>query len=386
MSRAWLAAIACVFPMCANAGPPDALPFAQELQDVLDNGLRTTSGTGVAAAVVVAGKGEWVGVSGMSDPTAAAAVEPDMLFDIASVGKVFVATIVLQLAEEGKLTLDDRLTRWLPAFPNVDSTITIRQLLNHTSGVYQFFSNPLLWKQLGKDRARRWTAPEVLAYLEAPYFKPGGGFRYSNSNYTLLGMIIEKATGSRISTLLRRRFWQPLGLSSPFDFVEEESSGPLAHVWGTLDERGAERDLTSEPRLAHESIVHPSGGIFMTAVDLARWSDALFRGRVVKAGSLEEMKRFGPVPRGQLPDTQGYGLGLQSYQGSFVAGQKAWGHSGGSIGTIAYMLYLPDREASIAVMINSYNGKCISRTVSELVRVLSRRFPPANRSAGTDQK
>jgi D-alanyl-D-alanine carboxypeptidase len=293
-----------------------------------------------------------------------------MLFAIGSITKNVMAALALSLAEDGVLSLEDPVGRWLPPRAHVDPAISVRQLLNHTSGVYQYFSSDRIWEDLAKDRGRRWTAEEVLSYIQEPYFLPGGGFRYSNTNYTLLGLIVERATGSRVSDELRRRFWKPLGITGVRCYAEEETGGPLAHVWGTLGEGESERDLATEPRLAHESIVHPSGGLFMTAEALARWCQALFSGKVIRRESLAEMTRFVRTPRRQLPDTVGYGLGLQSYRGRFVRHQRAYGHGGGSIGSIAYMVHLPDQQACVAAMTNSYNGRFIAGTTTGLIEAV----------------
>jgi CubicO group peptidase (beta-lactamase class C family) len=215
-----------------------------------------------------------------------------MLFAIGSITKNMVASLTLQLAEEGVLSLEDSLGVWLQAYPNIDDRVTIRQLLNHTSGIYQYFSNQAIWDEMERDPARVWTHEEVLTYVLEPYFPPGEGFRYSNTNYTLLGMIIEKATGATVGSELRRRFWEPLGLSRTYFAIEEEIPDNVAHVWGSQKPGGEAEDLTRAPRAAHDSIIHPSGGVFATAEDLARWSDALFGGEVIGESQLDEMLEF----------------------------------------------------------------------------------------------
>jgi D-alanyl-D-alanine carboxypeptidase len=131
----------CAQPDRAIAKPDTArLPFARDLQRVLDLSVRITNGTGISAAVIVPGQGTWTGAAGRSEPSKA--ISPDMLFDIASIGKNFVAILVCQPAEEGRLSLDDPLSKWLPDYPDIDSSITIRQLLNHTSGVFDWVDHP----------------------------------------------------------------------------------------------------------------------------------------------------------------------------------------------------------------------------------------------------
>jgi D-alanyl-D-alanine carboxypeptidase len=199
------------------------------------------------------------------------AMQPQMLFAVGSITKNMVATLILQLAEEGVLSLEDPLYRWLPPIPQVDSTIVIRQLLDHTSGIYMFWENQRLWDDLITYRDSVFTPECVLTYLKEPDFAPGKGFRYSNTNYLLLAMIATRATHSTLSAELRRRFWRPLGLTHTYLSLEDSiPRNQLAHVWGdNFLNDGSVRDLTYLPRASHESITYGSGGVFATAEDLA---------------------------------------------------------------------------------------------------------------------
>lgn len=345
-------------------------PLPEALQNAIDAERARHRGRGLSVAVVIDDQPLWAGVSGMSFGARPLASED--LFAIGSITKNMIAALTLTLAAEERLSLADPIRNWLKPIPKVDGGITVKQLLNHASGLYQYFENEEIWSEMHRDPARRWGGPDVLLYLKEPYFRPGEGFRYSNTNYTLIGMIIEKVTGGRISDELRKRFWQPLGIEQVFLYTEEEPAGPLAHVWGSWREGESERDLTNEPRMAHESIICPSGGLFMTAGALASWCHALFSGKVIGQAGLREMMHFVRTPEGQVPNTSGYGLGLQTFSGALVDGQLAYGHSGASIGTIAYMVYLPELRASVAAMTNSMNGRCISNMLREVISVLRR--------------
>jgi len=360
-----LTSLLAVFALasCAN----DPLPLEQRFQRALDRGLRGHPGVGVSAAVIIPGEPLWTGTSGLSHDNTP--VSPDMLFAIGSITKNMVAALALRLAGEGVLSLEDSLAEWLPSFPNIDGAVTIRQLLNHTSGIYQYFSDQAIWDEIERDPSRRWSHEEVLAYVHDPYFRPGEGFRYSNTNYTLLGMIIEKATESGVAAALRERFWGPLGLSNMYFAVEERIPDTIAHVWGSRGHRGRTEDLTFAPRMAHDSIVHPSGGVFSTAEDLARWADALFHGRAINQLQLDQMLDFVPISRRDGIQSQGYGLGIQHYLSDWVRGVDVYGHGGGSIGTVAYMLYLPEHGVSIAAMLNSFDGRTLHRIVRELAKL-----------------
>jgi len=351
-----------LFTMASGIQEPGTL--AQRLKKALDDGMRWQPGIGISAAVIVPGEPIWLGTSGPShDETP---VSSDMLFAIGSITKNMVAALTLRLAGEGSLSLEDPLGRWLPEYPRIDGRVTIRQLLNHTSGVYQYFSNQAIWDEIAVDPARRWRPEDVLEYVLEPYFPPGEGFRYSNTNYTLLGMIIEKVTGAGVAAGLRERFWEPLGLSNTYFACEEEIPGNVAHVWGSTQSGGGTEDLTFAPRIAHDSIVYPSGGVFSTAEDLARWCDALFGGQAISKSQLDQMLDFVAISREDGISSQGYGLGIQHFLPGWIRGMEVYGHSGGSIGTVAYMLYLPEYGVSIAAMMNSYSGR--SNSVKGLAR------------------
>ena len=350
-----------LFAMCSRATAPKKLPFSKELQDVLDNGLKETGGTGISAAVIVTGKGEWVGVGGMSDPKTAEDIKPNMLFDIASVGKTFTAALVLQLAEESRLTLDDPLHKWLPDFSNIDNTVTIRQLLNHTSGISHFTENTAYWKTVFGDLQRLWTPEDILAFVPEPHFPPGRGRHYSSANYILLGMIIEKATESTLATQLRNRFFIPLKLNNTFTplDIEETLSGAFAHAHFDLNGDGELDDMASLPRESIFSSVWAAGPVVSTAEDLVRWAEVLYSSRVLKKETLDQMTDFHrPTPGDPL--YSGYGLGTAEFTGKVLSGDRAWGHLGWQPGYMTAMLHFPNHSVSLAVMINDNNEDCIT--------------------------
>lgn len=335
--------------------------LAEQLQNALDKHLKRYKVKGASAAIILPGGEMVIGVSGVSHDTVA--MKPDMLFAIGSITKNVVAALTFKLAEEGMLSLDDSLFKWLPRYPKVDSTITIRQLLQHTSGLYMFWDNQKIWDDLKKYRNRAFTPEEVLTYLREPYFPPGKSWHYSNTNYLLLAMIITKATGSSLAVEFRKRFWQPLGIENACLSMEERIPDNLAHVWGdNFENDGSFRDITFLPRTSHETIAYGSSGLFMTAGDLAFWCQALFTGKVLKQSSLAQMLSF---------NQEGYGLGVHLFSKRITNGVKAYGHGGGNIGTSAYMAYLPDFETTIVVMINAFHGKCLDRILEDLIEIMA---------------
>lgn len=347
------------------------LRVEDKLQKVLDKGISRYNVKGVSAAVIFSDDEIWRGVSGISHDTVS--MKPGMLFGIGSVTKNFVAALTLKLVEEDVLSLDDPLSNWFPSYPNVDEMITIRQLLNHTSGIYMFWDNQEIWDELKEDRTKVWTPEEVLSYIKEPYFAPGEGWHYSNTNYLLLAMIIEKATGFSLSTAFKNYFWLPLSIENAYLSIEETIPDNQAHVYGNnFNNDGSNIDLTFLPRASHESIIYGSGGLFMTAEDLASWCKTLFDGKVLQQQSLDEMLQF--VKFRPVSNMRAYGLGVQDYQRDFSSGKEAIGHGGGNIGTTTYMVYLPEYHVSIVVMVNAYPSKSADFITKGLIKEVIREY------------
>ncbi|MHC4232413.1 MAG: serine hydrolase domain-containing protein [Planctomycetota bacterium] len=339
------------------------------MQRILDKGISKYGARGVSAAVIFPDGKVWTGVSGISHDTVA--IEPGMLFAIGSITKNIVAALTLKLAEENVLSLDDPLSKWLPEYPHIDSHITIRQLLNHTSGIYMFWDNQKVWDDLKKDRTKVWSPEEVLSYIKEPEFSPGEGWRYSNTNYLLLAMIIEKATDSTLSAEFKKHFWEPLGIDNAYLSQQEDIPNNQAHVYGDNFIFGnQESDLTFEPRTSHESITFGSSGIFTTAESLAIWSNTLLGGEILQQESMEQMFQF--VDFKEVANLTAYGLGVQLFPRSFSSGERAIGHGGGNIGTTTYMIYLPEHNISITVMINAFPNKSADYITKKLIRAVLR--------------
>jgi len=353
-----------IFTSCSSLAKKS---LKQELQKVLDNGIKKHNVRGVSAAIIFDTDSAWVGTSGVSHDTIS--MKPDMLFSIGSITKNFVAALTLKLVENGTLSLEDKLSKWLPAYPFVDSNITIRQLLNHTSGIYMFWNNDDLWDALKKDRSRIWTPEEVLEYIKEPHFKPGKDWGYSNTNYLIMTMIIEKATGSSLSSEVKEHLLKPQRLQNYYIWLADSIPENQAHVFGDNFQFGSsEKDLTFLPRASHESITYGSSGIVTTALDLAKWCYTLFKGNVLSEKSMNEMLNF--VEFSPQYNMKGYGLGVQVFRSRMSHGEKAIGHGGGNIGSATYMVYLPEYNASVVVMVNAFPTNSIDYFTKGLIKEL----------------
>ncbi|MBL7074698.1 beta-lactamase family protein [candidate division KSB1 bacterium] len=364
-----LSLLAMNFMSCSDDSPTEPEPtLAEKLQEALDNGLEAYNGIGISAAVIMPDGEIWVGVSGVSHGTTA--ITSDMPFAAGSIAKNFTATTILQLAEEGELTLEDSLYEWLPAYPYVDSTITIRQLLNHTSGLYDFVDNPDFWNAIFEEPSKVWTPEEmILAFNRESVFPKGTDWNYSTLGYALLRMIIKKITGSEISTVNRNRFWIPLGLANTFTSMGEALPANTAHGWWDLDGDGTYDDFFPWPRTAFASGI--AGEVFSTAEDLAKWSQALFHNlSVLSQQSLDQMLTFHSPCTGEEFICAGYGLGAVKYQPELFNGLEAYGHSGNAPGYAAACLYLPDYDVCFGFTDNTEEGDAVL-TVADLLSIIT---------------
>lgn len=355
------------------------LPYASELQAALDGVLQPDPGydqLGISAAVIVPGYKTWSGISGNSQP--GVPLTTDMLFDAGSVEKNFQAALALKLAEEGWLSLDDPLSEYLPTYPNVDPRITVRQLLDHTSGIFNVFEHPdFPWVGSGVDYGRRWEMEEVFgAFVLEPYGPPGYAQHYSSTNYLLLTAILEDVGGAPVPDQIEQYFLKPLKLEHTFvsmgEWPPEEYS--IAHPWVDLDLDGELDDFYGMPLTWKVTLTHPV--LFSTPNDLARWMHALYHDRTALApASLEQMLT---VPETSLRDPDGalYGLGAVDY--TDLLGVPVLGHGGSSLGYSAAAMYLPEFGISLAWMINTGEsppemaGQLMGDTWSALIQALNK--------------
>lgn len=270
-------------------------------------------------------------------------------FRVASITKTFTATVVLQLVGEGKLALDDTLERWVPgSIPNGDA-ITVRQLLNHTSGIYDSQTDPKVLAPYLKGNFTHVTALHTLIQIAAahrPLFAPGSKWSYSNTNYYLLEMIVKAATGNSIGSELRRRIFAPLRLRHTIFPTSPRIAGPHAHGYMLLN----------KPPLVDVTVFSPSlfsaaGAIVSTADDIARFYRALLGGRLLGPELLKSMETIDRVTLDPSGSGGGYGLGLVR-EGHFRCGD-AWGHDGEVPGYLTSAFNSKDATRQIVVVVNS---------------------------------
>jgi len=375
------AACACAAESAA-VPPPDTRSgeeLTRDLQAALDGWREIRDVTGVTLAVYAPGHGAVELASGLSNRFLGTPMAPGDRVYAGSVAKTFVAAAVLQLVEEGAVSLDARLRQWFPDFPGAD-VITVEALLNHTSGIPDYYDSRALVEELHEEPRRVWAPQRILdevAGLE-PMFTPGEDCHYSNTNYLFLGRIVEAVTGNALEVELRRRFFDPLGLEETYLAVAEEVPGGVVPGYTEVD--GVRR--RDGPGVSTLSGAWASGALVSTAGDLVRWGRAVYGGDVLAETSREAMTTAGPYPE-RVAASAGsrgsrYGLGTTLWQ--TLAGQ-AVGHGGAILSFTSVTVYVPGRDIGVAAVANEVwqeSERCVRRPdlgtlLDEVLRVISER-------------
>jgi len=325
--------ISLCFPF-SSEGQSIPSSLANLLQQKVDSFKFSNNLKGISAAVFIPQLGTWKGVSGISH--AGNPITTEMLFGIASQSKLFTGVLLLKLAENNLIHLDDSLHKFLPNYNNIDSNITIRQLLNHTSGLDDVTSVPGYPDSMLNNPNRIFTAGELMRWAGPPNFAPGTGWSYCNTNYLLAGLIAESVTGRSFHELLRDSILTPLSLDSTYLDVYERYSLSKAHPWQ------AGFNNNGIPRTSVNSAAWSAGGMYSNSGEMVQWYHALFSGRIINASSLNEMTTF--VGSGK------YGIGISQ---NTVSGRTVWTH-GGNIwgGYNSSMIYDPSTGTIVGVFIN----------------------------------
>lgn len=310
------------------------------LQQALEQAARDQGADSVSASLYISDRCYWEGATGTTTQDPGLRVEPDTLYAFGSVAKTFVAAIVLQLVEENALGLDDTLGTWVGEHRTIDPTITIRQLLNHSSGLQDYMASRRFWSAVRADPDRIWSPEDVLTYVRPPTAPPGDGTLYSNTNYTLLGLIIEAVTGKPVERELETRITGPLNLRT------------TSLRKGKVDPQRWSNSIA--PSNALFSAVWTAGALASTSKDVAKGAKAIFAGDVLKATTLKRMLEFEDKTLSDASIPMGLGVWNLS-----SGGIVAWGHGGLIKPFLAQMAYLPKFKLGIAYASSGGHGQGI---------------------------
>ncbi|MFL5385243.1 MAG: serine hydrolase domain-containing protein [Longimicrobiaceae bacterium] len=325
--------------LAALTPPSDAvgsLRLAAAVDSIARRAMRDQAIPGLSVAIVKDGRTVlergW-GTERAKRPRAATAATS---YQIASISKQFTAAAVLRLAEQGRVRLGDPVTDYVEGLPAAYRDVTLERLLNHTGGVPNFtdffreFRRPLSPAQLVDSLARRRLI-----------FPPGTAFRYSNSGYYLLGLVIERVTGASYPEHLRTEFWAPLGMEET-EYCGSRAHTPLPAGWGRDRRGGAVRAAPWHP-----SVLFAAGSLCSTVGDLARWAVALGEGRVLAPASYREMTTPAASPDPHLRMTYGFGMMVDTTEaGPYLH------HDGAVSGFRAQVAWYPAERLAIVVLMN----------------------------------
>lgn len=314
--------------------------ISTELDEIFNNQF-PAGGSGAAVLIAQKGKIVYHKAAGMANLELEVPMKTDHVFRIGSVTKQFTAAAILLLAEQGKLTLQDDLTKFLPDYPTKGKKITVEQLLNHTSGIKSYTNMPE-WD--GMMRRKDFTVEALIdLFKDQPMeFEPGAAWNYNNSGYILLGAIIEKVSGQTYAEFIDSKFFKPLGMKNSY----------YGDVLPVIKNRVTGYSSGNEPgtfvNCEYLSMTQPyaAGSLLSTVEDLFIWTKAVHSGKVLKPESLKKAFTAHILPNGSNTN---YGYGWQIGN---LLGSRTIEHGGGINGFLSTLVYLPDEDVCVAMLSN----------------------------------
>ena len=337
-----LASLVAVLVGTTSAGPAAAQPTLEREAARLDEAIVQSMGAGAIPGAIV---GMWtpddsyVRAFGVADKATGAPMRPDFFTRIGSVTKTFTVTGVLQLADQGRLGLDDPISRYVDGVPDGDR-ITLRQLARMQSGLADYAATPQFDEALNDDPYRHYTENELLgwAFGEPAVFEPGEAFGYSNTNSILLGMVIEGVSGQRLPDYLRDHVLTPLGMRSTS--LPTTNVLPEPHAQGYTDQTGPLTTATDW----NPSWEGAAGAMISTLDDMRIWAPAVATGQLLSPGMQAQRLQVVSVPGAPTPS--GYGLGINDNNG--------WiGHNGALPGYETFSAYVPEQQMTLVILTNT---------------------------------
>ena len=362
--------------LLVTAAPAFAVPanFKAKADSLLAEAYAAT-GPGAAVIVTENGKTVYAAGRGLADIERKTPITAATHFRLGSITKQFTAAAVLRLAEQGKLSLDDPLSKFIPGYPAPGASATVRQLLNHTSGVMPYTNIPGWMVEGNTDKA--YSTEQLIAVskdLPSPS-KPGEKWDYNNSGYVLLGAILEKVTGKSWDRAVADLVTGPLKLATIRTGIGADGKPGMAI--GYTDKDGK----VAIAQKIHMSVPHAAGALVGTVGDLAAWGNALHNGKVLAPASYAGMTGTTTTADGK---TELYGYGLQSGD---VRGHQEIGHGGGIFGFSTDSIYVPKQKIFVAVFANSDSPQSASSTVARRLAALALGDPyPTFTKAAVDMK
>lgn len=340
-----------LFSCKKDESSPSSEKIENSIKMVLDSVIANTHVPGLVAGIWAPNEGiDMVYSAGFADREATESIDAEMVFRIASNTKTFAITVLLQLVDEGKLSLDDKLSQYLPDFPRGDE-VTVEMLTNMRSGIYNYVESTEFWTfELFENPTYFWTIDEIIDFAlehnpgDLYYFNPGTDFHYSNTNTILIEYIIEQVSGKSLESLVNERIIIPLKLEKTIYLIggtEIPGYHSKGYYLGSYDP-----EIMELSEYLDYSFARAAGGMISDIFDLKTYVQAL-TGDYFLTPSLQT-KRMEGNPTGSTSGTT-YGMGMLIYKGFY-------GHNGGAPGFTSLMIHSPDHNCTIVIWYNSYIG------------------------------
>jgi D-alanyl-D-alanine carboxypeptidase len=347
--------------------PPAASPTSASLTQRLDTAIRQVMATANVPGAIIGvwgPQGSYVRAFGVADKATGSPMKTDFYSRIGSLTKTFTVTGVLQLADAGKLGLDDPIAKFVDGVPQGDR-ITLRQLARMQSGLFNYSGSELFREALLADPRRHFTPRRLLdwAFAGPSSFPPGEGFEYSNTNTVLLGLVVEKVSGQSLHDYIRDHISAPLGMS--YTIFPTDNGFPEPHAQGyTIQTADGEEAVATD---WNPSWGWAAGAMISTLDDMRVWAPALATGRLLTPAM--QQQRLQTVTAPGLPPQDGYGLGIFNLAG--------WiGHNGSLPGYQAVAVYLPERDTTMVILINTDIEAQDSEPSTSLATAISKELTP----------
>lgn len=325
-------------------------PKTAKYQEIIDK--YTKKGLPGIALLVRNSDGLWAGGSGYADIEKQIKMKACHISKIASVTKLFVGTLIMQLVEEGKINLDDPISKWIDKdlikdVENADK-VSIRQICNHTSGIYDVITDSGFYLEILNNQSKFWTPKDLLKYVDGKkaYFEPGADVKYSNTNLILLTMVIEKITGRKHGDLLREKIFNPLGLKDTYYYWHENLPNFIAQGYYDLYNNGTIINMSNY----NTGSGNGYGGIYSTIYDMQIFIEKLFKEKtILNQESLNTMLTFTPVEEGY---DRSFGITVVRDFMNRDSSEWAFGHRGRDLAYTADLFYFPRKDVTMSYNVN----------------------------------
>ena len=331
---------------------------------------------GMSFSIIYAGDKQIKCSAGYADIEKEILLSPEHVMFSGSIGKTYAVAVLMQLVEEGKIDLDGRFIRffpetdWLKRLPNMEE-ISVRQLLEHRSGLPRYIDEAGVWDSLYHNPDKVWSYEERLAFIfdKEPVHEVGKGWAYSDSNYLLIGMLIERITDSPYYSEVNSRILEPQNLQNTYPGLSREIKNlPMGYSELPPFFEMPEKVVENGKYAFNPQVEWTGGGFASTTGDLARWAKAYYNAKCFSAESLTQIITINPDGR-NIAEGSSYGMGSFVYDTKYGT---MWGHSGFMPGFESIFVYLPENSIAVALQINcdyASRKKSLNQLLEELLEV-----------------